>query len=292
MRPLLEHLAANPDESFVVKYFDYRYYPNPWHFHPEYELVLVTESTGKRFIGDSVTNFGPGDFAFIGSNLPHTYRNDDVYYQRSSKKRAKSIVIHFDESSLGMDFLQLPEARRLRDLFSRAARGINITGKTNRILSQKMHEIVNLTGLQRWLKLLDILSVLADAKGQHYISRNYVQGHNEKETDRMNKVFDFVLRNYTGNITIGEVARLVNMADNSFSRYFRERTRQTFSEFVASIRLNHAGRLLIESQSAVADICFECGYNNLSHFNRQFIRQYKMSPLTYRKTYRNTQAVG
>lgn len=285
MQPLLEHLPLSKDESFVVKNFDYKYYPNPWHFHPEYELVLVTESTGKRFIGDSISNFSPGNLAFIGPNLPHTYRNDDKYFNNSSKLRARSIVIHFMESSLGEDFLALPEARKLKELLTRSARGIEITGRLNKTVSEKMNEILELEGLQRWMKLVDILSSIASARSLKYISQSFMQGHNQKESGRMNKIFDFVLNNYTRDIRVNEVARIVNMAENSFSRYFSQRTRKTFSTFLAEIRLNHASKLLLENKMSVAEICFESGFNNLSNFNRQFLKQYKMNPLAYRKNY-------
>jgi len=285
MQPLLEHLPLSKDESFVVKDFNYKYYPNPWHFHPEYELVLVTESTGKRFIGDNISNFAPGNFAFIGPNLPHTYRNDDKYFNRNSKLRARSIVIHFTEASLGNDFLALPEARKLRELFARSMRGIEITGKLNKQVSEKMYEILELEGLQRWMKLTDMLYTIASSRSFRYISQSFMQGHNQKESGRMSKIFDFVLNNYTRDIRVNEVAKIVNMADNSFSRYFSQRTRKTFNTFLTEIRLNHASKLLLENKMSVAEICFDAGFNNLSNFNRQFLKQYKMNPLTYRKNY-------
>jgi len=285
MQPLLEHLPLSKDESFVVKNFDYKYYPNPWHFHPEYELVLVTESTGKRFIGDNISNFAPGNLAFIGPNLPHTYRNDDKYFNRNSKLRARSIVIHFTEASLGRDFLALPETGKLRELFARSMRGIEITGKLNKQVSEKMHEILELEGLQRWMKLTDTLHTIASSRSFRYISQSFMQGHNQKESSRMSKIFDFVLNNYTRDIRVNEVAKIVNMADNSFSRYFSQRTRKTFNTFLTEIRLNHASKLLLENKMSVAEICFDSGFNNLSNFNRQFLKQYKMNPLTYRKNY-------
>lgn len=129
MKPVLEHLPKENEESFVVKYFDYSSYPTPWHYHPEYELVLVTESTGKRFIGDNITNFAPGNLAFIGPNLPHTYQNDEVYLKAKSKLRAKSIVVHFSEESLGKDFFSLPESQPIKNLFNKSVKGIDVIGQ-------------------------------------------------------------------------------------------------------------------------------------------------------------------
>jgi len=287
MRPVLEHLPLDSGESFVVKCFDYDYYPTPWHFHPEYELVLVTESTGKRFIGDSISDFGPGDLAFIGPDLPHLYRNDPKYYQTGSGLRAKSIVIHFLEKSFGEHFLAVPETKTLGGLFDRSKRGLELTGKTNQEISEKMIELTGLKGFPRWLLLLEILQIMADSGDLGYISRQVVTGHNEKESERLNKVFEFVMKSFSSEIRIREVAAMVNMAENSFSRYFSQRTRKTFSSFVSEVRLVNACKMLLESQESVSRICFDCGFNNLSNFNRRFRKTYQISPLAYRKLYWN-----
>jgi AraC-like DNA-binding protein len=285
MKPSLEYLPKQAGESFVVKFFDYAYYPTPWHYHPELELVLVTESKGKRFIGDNISDFAPGNLALIGANLPHNYRNDNLYYKSKSRLRAKSIVIHFLPSSFGKDFLALPESNLIAMLFTKCARGMDITGRTNKMINDKMFEMLSLHGMPRWMKMLEVLHLLSETKDFHYISGNNMQGHNEKESERLNKVFDMVINNFSKEIKLSEVAALVHMAENSFSRYFSQRTRKTFSAFVAEIRLSHACRLLIENEMSIAEICFECGFNNLSNFNRQFRVLYNMNPLTYRKTY-------
>jgi AraC-like DNA-binding protein len=284
MKPILEHLPLDAKESFVVKHFDYMYYPTPWHFHPEYELVLVTESTGKRFIGDCITDFKPGDLAFIGPYLPHLYRNDAEYYEEKAELRAKSIVVHFLESSFSPGFFTLPESKKLLDFFEKSRRGLNVTGKTNKIVSRKMHELCETEGLTRWIGLLDILNILSGSKDLNFISNAVVHGKNDSESERLNLVINFVMENFKREIMVDEAASLVSMAPNSFSRYFTQRTRKTFTAFVNSVRLNHACRLLIESQLAVTEICFESGFNNLANFNRHFRASYKTTPFHYRKT--------
>jgi AraC-like DNA-binding protein len=283
MRPVLEHLPVDPEQSFVVKFFEYGYYPTPWHFHPEYELVLVTESTGRRFIGDPIGNFGPGNLAFIGPDLPHLYRNDPAYYQPGSSLQAQSIVIHFSESSFGQNFLGLPETRRLQALFARSLRGLDITGKTNQRVGKKMHELVGLKGMPRWIGLLEILQILSESRDCRPISNGYLKGQNETESDRLNTIFEYVMKNFKNSLSVTEVARLVNLAENSFSRYFSLRTRKTFTSFVNEIRLNHACQLLIGNKMSISEICFESGFNNLSNFNRQFKNAYHMNPFQYRK---------
>ncbi len=285
MKPVLEHLPRDAEESFVVRAFNYQYYPTPWHFHPEYELVLVTESIGKRFIGDNISHFSEGNMAFLGPNLPHLYRNEPEYYGEKSTLHARSIVIHFLESSFGNDFSSLPETKKINRLFLKSVRGLNITGKTNKIIANKMQELTNLKGFERLLALLEILHIMSESKDIRYISSGTILGINEKESDRMDKVLNFVLKNFHNDINLRDVAKIANMADNSFSRYFSQRTHKTFTSYVNEIRLSHACKLLRENNKSVADVCYECGFNNLSNFNRQFNMVYHTRPLYYRKQY-------
>lgn len=285
MKPALEHLPKEKGESFVVKYFDYNYYPTPWHYHPEYEIVLVTESTGRRLIGDHVCDFEPGNLAFIGSNLPHIYRNDEKYYQPKSKLRAKSIVIHFSEDSLGNDFWKLPEAKSLKLFLRQSERGFDINGKTNNAISNQLEKIIGLKGIRRWLSLLEILNTIAESKELTSICKTSVIGKNEKESERLCLVFDWILHNYERDLRVTEAADLCNMSANAFSRFFSLRTRKTFSAYVTNLRLNKAARLLTEKELSVSDICYDCGFNNISNFNRQFLKQYKVNPLKYRRTF-------
>jgi AraC-like DNA-binding protein len=285
MKPVLEYLPRNSGESFVTRVFDYSYYPTPWHFHPEYELVLVTESTGKRFIGDHVSEFCPGDLALIGPYLPHMYKNDPEYTAANSGLRARSIVVHFKEDSFGSGFFELPESQRIASLLERSFKGLAVSGRTNAIISRKLDALVKAKDCSRWLRLLDILHILSESKDLHFICNNVITGRNTAETLRMNQVINFVLKNFSQNISIAEVARLTNMAENSFSRYFSQRTRKSFTSFVNEVRLNHASKLLIETDKSVTEICMECGYNNLSNFNRQFRRIYNKNPLSFKKLF-------
>lgn len=285
MKPVLEHLPKDSAESFVVKRFEYKYYPTPWHFHPEYELVLVTESTGKRFIGDHISNFGPGDLALLGPNLPHLYRNDTAYYQPASKKKAKSIVVHFSANSFGNNFIELPELRKIKALLAKSERGLQITGKTNKMVGEQLESLTALHGFSRFLKLLEILLVLSESKECHLISAGGIKGINEKESERMDAVIKYVMQNFSEDIMLASVARVANMSENAFSRFFKQRTRKTFTAFLTELRLNHAAKLLIEKSDSIVDICFQCGFNNHSNFHRYFKKLHHISPLAYRKMY-------
>ncbi len=285
MKPALEYLPRTSEESFVVRKFEFKYYPTPWHFHPEYEIVLVTESSGKRFIGDNISNFRPGNLVLLGPNLPHLYRNDMKYYKSKSSTRARSIVVHFLENSFG-NFFSLPEAKKIKKLLADSIKGIEITGNANAIVSKKLHELLTLKDFPRCLKLLEILQAIADIKQYQVISNYRITGINEKECERMSRVLDFLMKSFSVNISRADAAKVANMSENAFSRYFRQRTKKTFASYLNELRLNHAAKLLIEKHDTIKDICYDCGFNNLSNFNRQFKLMYDKNPLTYRRTYR------
>ncbi len=283
MKPVLEYLPRSADESFVTRHFDYFYYPTPWHFHPEYELVLVTESTGKRFIGDAISEFGPGNLALIGPYLPHHYRNDRKYYDRKSRLRAKSIVVHFKEDSFGEHFFKLPESEKIQSLLHRSVKGLDVSGRTNKLISKKLLDLLKAKAFDRWIRLLDILNILSESRDLEYICNEVITGQNASETNRMNRIIDFVLKNFDREISLSEAASIAHMAENSFSRYFSQRTRKSFTGFVNEVRLNHASRLLAETSKNITEISMDCGFNNLSNFNRQFRKLYKSSPKEIRR---------
>lgn len=285
MKPVLEHLPLEDKESFFTRAFELPYFGTPWHYHPEYELVLVLESEGKRFVGNSITDFKKNDLSFFGSNLPHLYRNPPEYYEKGSELKARSIVIHFLETSLGRDFFALPQARKIKQFFERSKQGIDILGETKKKIIVKMQAMLETAGFQRLIYLLEILNILAETTEYNLISGPGIVGHNISDSERLDKVFHYILQNFHRGIKLEEVASLIYMTRTSFCRFFLERTKRTFSDYLTEVRLNHAARLLIEENMSVARVAYDSGYNNLSNFNRQFREKYKINPKKYKSFY-------
>jgi transcriptional regulator GlxA family with amidase domain len=163
---------------------------------------------------------------------------------------------------------------------------MDITGNTNHLIREKLFNLLQLEGLARWMKLVEILNILADSTGYELISSQPIQGRHEKDSDRLTKAVEWVMQSFHETIKLEDVADAVKMSAPSFSRYFKHRTRKTFSAFVTEIRLGHAARLLQEDQQTVAEICYRCGFNNLSNFNRLFRKFYRMNPMEYKRQYR------
>ena len=127
--------------------------------------------------------------------------------------------------------------------------------------------------------------MVSESKECRVISGGGITGVNEKESERMNDVLKYVMKNFGENISLADAAKIANMAENSFSRFFKQRTRKTFTGYLAELRLNHAARLLVENNQTIVDICYACGFSNLSNFHRYFKKMHHTSPLNFRKTY-------
>ena len=145
MKAQLLKLPSHSDCSFNAMVHDVPYFVVPWHYHPEYEIgLMINDSTGKKFIGSSITDFKPGDLCLIGANLPHYYRSEETFYDKKNNLRTNSIVIQFREDFLGENFWNLPEGAAIKDLLARSKNGLQITGETNALAIPKIKRLLEL----------------------------------------------------------------------------------------------------------------------------------------------------
>ncbi len=269
--------------TFIVQEFAGPVFDPNWHFHPEYQLFCVVEGAGTRFVGDTIKPFRPGDLVMLGPDLPHLWRSDPP---RQPGAAARGIVVYFREDFLGRDFFEKQEMVRLKQLFEKAGRGLEIRGQTREVVTRKMHELPHLEGFGRVLALLDILHGLALSDEYDYLtSLGYVNAFKPSETERMRKVHEYVMGHFGREISLPQVAALTNMAPSAFCRYFKARANKTFSNFVSEVRIGHACRLLIEGNLSVSQVAYECGFKTISNFNRQFKAIVHENPLRYQRRY-------
>ncbi|GEO02932.1 AraC family transcriptional regulator [Adhaeribacter aerolatus] len=281
------HKSQIPEaKTFVIKYLNDPCFDTKWHFHSEYQLFVVLESSGTRFIGDNISHFQEGDLVFTGPNLPHLWRNDEIYFDKANPLRVQGIVIYIPENFLGEGSLKKEEMLLIRQLFEKAARGIQIHGGTAARLTQMMQELLALKGIESIIQLLSILQVLAEAEEIEFISSiGYYNTSKETDKDKMSGVYNYILQNFKRNIMLEEVAALANMSPTTFSRYFKARTNKPFSVFISELRIGLACKLLMEEEESISQICYKCGFNTLSNFNKQFRNLMHKTPFEYRKEY-------
>jgi len=284
MKLIIERLNKDAKSSFVLQKDVYAHYPTPWHHHPEYELVLVLKSTGDKIIGDHMSSFCDGDLAFLGPNLPHVYRNSKDYYEENSGLTAEAIVIHFNLNFIGADFFQIPEMATIATFLHESIRGFSIIGSTRQLVIQKMNDMFEMAGSLRIIELLSILNILAETKDKQILaSPGFIENFKTTGSEQITKVCDFIMKNFASDLTLNQVSEIANMSPNVFCKFFKQRTRKTFVNFLNEVRIGYACKLLSGEQHNISEICYLSGFHNLSNFNRQFIRIVRKTPLQYKK---------
>ena len=259
--------------------------PN-WHFHSEYQLFMVLNGTGTRFIGDNVKHFKNGDITFTGPNLPHLWRSDGESDLADKKNWSEGIVVYFHQNFIGSDLLEKEEMIKLKQLFKNSLRGIDIYDVTAEKVSEMLRNLLRLQGFESVLELLKILNCISKTSEFKILaSPGYTNTLKEGDTERMNKVYTYIMKNFKNKISIAELASLTSMTPTSFSRYFKIHSNKTFSDFISEIRIGHACKLLIEKRVNTSQACYDSGFLTMSNFNRQFKAITNRTPAAYRKEY-------
>ena len=279
-KPSFEKVDPSFGSSFSFKSFNQENQNRNhtfWHYHPEIELVYVNGGSGKRQIGSHISYYQHGDLILIGSNLPHCGFTDSL------TDNDKETVIQFSPDFLGKNFWELPEMRNIKVLLERAKKGIVFQGEDKIMIGEKIEALSSLTNYKRLLVLLDVLNMLENAKDFTLLNaEGFVLDTELEDNNRINVIFNFVKNEFKRNITLEEIANLVSLTVPAFCRYFKKTTGKTFVQFVNEYRLVHAAKLLHQKQISITDVCFESGYNNFSHFNKQFKKFTGKSPSVYR----------
>ena len=266
-KPTLEKISPGFGKSIkVIKHEAYIGENKPfWHFHPEVELVYVNKGKGKRHIGNHLSYFNNSQLLLIGSNLPHNGFTDRLTINGSET------VIQFMPEFLGQQFFNIPEMDGINKLFERAKGGILFGVKTKRKMGAKIEKLSEKTGFKKILVLLEILHCLAKSEDYTILNADgFIFEAETQDSAKIDIIFKYVNDNFQNHITLDEIADKVSLTVPAFCRYFKKVTGKTFTKLVNEYRVVHATKLLSESQMSIADISFECGFNNFSHFNKVF----------------------
>lgn len=248
-----------------------------WHYHPEIELVYVNRGSGKRQIGSHISYYRDGDLMLIGSNLPHCGFTDGLTGNENET------VIQMKPDFLGNSFFELPEMKKIKALFEKATMGIVYYGESKKDIGEKMESLENKPPFQRLLGLLEILHLMENSTEYSVLNaKGFLLETELQDNHRINNIFNFVKEEFQRPISLEEVAGKVSMTVPAFCRYFKKITEKTFTQFVNEYRLVHAAKLLHEKQVSITEVCFESGFNNFSHFNKQFKKFTGKSPSHYR----------
>jgi AraC-like DNA-binding protein len=273
-----EVTPLDKEDLFILLDHKHAKFDYPLHFHSDYELNMVLNTSGKRIIGDNIEHFENEDLVLVGPGLPHAWKaptNADTHV----------ITIQFQEGMYDSLLLGKRVFAPIHELLERSKRGIFFGGKSFINIRQKLLLLSQSRGFNTSLEFFSILNDLATAQEQRLIaSQSYDSSllMRDSRSRRIEKICKHIEYNFSREITLVEIAELVNMSESAVSHFFKKRTSRTFISYLTEVRIGYAARLLAETTQSISDICFQSGFENLSNFNRIFKKHKHQTPSEYR----------
>ena len=275
-------LQQETNKSFIVHHEVSPF--APWHHHPEYELVLQMKGRGKRMVGDNVDRFVEHDLIFIGPYLPHQWVPDQYYPGNPENYQERAFVIQFLHDFLGERFFDLPENVTLKKFLSGSLRGCKFHGEAKEKIISILLKMMDYTDTGRLFGLLSIFEVFASTSEFQYLSSPAsVVSFMMKENESMQKALQYIMQNFQKDIQIKDLLEVTNMSYPTFYNYFRKNYKVPFKEYLLEIRVDYACKLLKDESLNISEIAYNCGFENLSNFNRQFKRIKNATPSLFQK---------
>ena len=276
MKPKFEKVALGNQKSIRAYRYHGTNFDAPWHFHPQHELTLIEKSKGTKFIGDYVGPFAEDELVLIRSNVPHCWKNNSKI-----ETDCTSLVIQWN---IGI-YARVPEMDGVFKMLKDASKGLLFKKEDTLKVIELLRELLNVEGTELYLKLQSLLVMLSNFEYRELSERSFIDDLPSEFSSRIRKIHDFVENNYQRKIHLKELAALVNMSDQSFSRFFSKIMGRPFFTFLNQYRINIAKRMLMDTDWSVREICFACGYESIPFFHRQFKKFTKQTPSFYKRVH-------
>ena len=269
-KPVDEHLIVQIDKEPI--------FYNRLHQHEEIQISHIINGNGKLLVGDSVHQFSAGDTYVIGSNLPHIFKSIPL------EKDAHMVTVFFTDKSFGSDFFMLPYFKDLKQFFLNATTGFKVI--TNKeIIAQQLIELQSQNRLKRFISFLELLENLSQISTEPLSSFIYSKTLSVNEGERLQEIFDFVLKNFQQSISLDEISKMAFMTPNSFCKFFKQRTNKTFFQFLIELRIEHACQLLSSKKELNINLVSDMsGFNSISNFNKKFKKLKGITPTQYQQS--------
>ncbi len=274
-KPLLENIATKQGECSIVAYrYSTPQFKFNWHYHPEYELTYIIKGKGRRLIGDSYESFSDGDLVLIGPNLAHSWASE------GDSRKQECIVIQFSENFVN-GFLNITEFVPIKKLLVASRQSVHFINIGT--VASEIMALPSQYGVERITSLLVIFNKLANLKTKVLASEFFKPLSQKADQDRVTNVFNFVHSHSSQSITISQISGMVNLSESAFCKFFKRVSGKTFSDYINDLRIGHACQLLSETERSISEIAYAVGFENLTYFNRVFLKKKGKSPKRFRQ---------
>lgn len=280
MKPLIQKLPIAEQTSFVARTYTTPFYETTWHQHYEVELIVQLKGNGMCFIGNYIGDFKQGDIFLLGSNLPHEFKKEEEAMECSV------MVVHFDPDFWGKDFWKMPESFEIKQLLNQSLSAIKLSGPHHEQLATSIQELETALGFERITLLCQCLLWISRDNKKQTLSTLDANRPAPFADDKINKLFEYTINHFKEPITLSRVASIANMSISAFCRYFKRNTKKTYVSFVNEMRIGHACHELLHTNKTIVQICYDCGFNTIANFNKQFLKVKGVKPSVYKKRFK------
>jgi AraC-like DNA-binding protein len=253
----------------------------PVHYHEEYELNFIENASGvRRVVGSSIEEIDNFELVLVGPNIPHAW-----FTYKCKSESIFEITIQFHRDLFHEVFLKRNQLNFIRNLFERSLKGVSFSRRTIERVAPRLKALAEKEGFESVLDLMAVLHDLSLSPDSRTLSDDITYNTEliYNDSERVEKVAQFINANFSRTIRLAEAADLVEMAETAFSRFFKAKTGITFVDYLNDIRIGHASRLLIDTISPIAEIAQECGFTSLTNFNRIFKKRKGLVPKDFRE---------
>jgi len=281
-----EKIWVKDDESFNIGIFQDNMEKSTWHYHNNFEISFILEGSGKRIVADSIEEFQPGDLVFIGRNLPHVWIVDKDT-QAPTSRTLEMVYLQFTSDVLTPQLLLLPEFKYISKAIALSERGIQIVGQTLNEVSELMLQLPYLKNFDRMLYFFRLMDIIGRSDTNIQLaSKEYLNLRFTTGNKRIAIIHEYLMNNYREQIDLKRIAGLINMAEGSLCRFFRMNMGMTVFEYLNQLKIELACKLLMDNNLSIFEVCMDSGFNNLSHFNKQFKKINGLPPSEFRNRFK------
>lgn len=256
----------------------------PIHTHKEFEINYIEHAKGaQRVVGDSIEEIDDYELVLISNeNLEHGWRNHNLV-----PGNIREVTIQFSNGWLSEKLLGKDQFASIGHMLKNGSKGLCFSLasilKCRSLINSLTCGEKGFYSVITFLSLLHEMSLATDARSLS--SSLFANADVNVQSRRIRLVDDYIKKNYASDITLREVAELANMSEGAFSRFFSQHTGRSFTDYLIDIRIGMVTRLLVDTNKTIAEICYECGYNNMSNFNRIFKKKKGRTPHEFREMY-------
>lgn len=290
MKVLQFTIPVSHEKSVIVERVCLPYHYPYLHRHKEIQLTWIRKGEGTLIVGNNMHDYSAGDVFLIGANLPHVFKSNPEYFDHNSNKKIEALTVFFNPEGTLLPLFNMAEMKPALTFFQQYQQGFKVPHSIVDKVVAAMVALDKASGLDQIIQFFNLIKGITSAKCKLSPLSTYgnLPGITENEGIRIGNIYNYIIQHYSEAITLEDVAKVAYMTPESFCRYFKKHTGNTFISFLNEIRINEACKKLIAHKfESINNVAYKCGFSSITNFNRVFKCVIGVTPKGYIDSYNN-----